>query len=169
MWNKPTRRSVVAEVMNANTDKAMEDVLPLIVEAELEAGFECDLKVARRHYASAVRNGRATGVMPERKVASPKPRKKKTKIEVATTASPKQKKSETKETITDQEKDAVVQANMKRLMDYRAKLKDKEQDEEIKKEAQEQKRSDDYDTSFDDPYASPSSLSVEQVSNLTGY
>jgi hypothetical protein len=50
--------------MNANTDKAMEDVLPLIVEAIHSENLEKDgfgIKEATRAYRSAVRNGRATG------------------------------------------------------------------------------------------------------------
>jgi hypothetical protein len=64
MWNKPTRRSVVASVMSANEGQPMEAVLPLIVEAIYSNDLQKDgfgMKEATRAYRSAVRNGRAPG------------------------------------------------------------------------------------------------------------
>jgi hypothetical protein len=64
MWNRPTRRSVVASVMSANEGQPMEAVLPLIVEAIHSENLEKDgfgIKEATRAYRSAVRNGRAPG------------------------------------------------------------------------------------------------------------
>jgi len=164
-----TRRGVSVEVMTEMADRPMDEVLPVIVERSHAAGFmDFDLSVAAKSYRFLVRQGMAPGSIPE-KVKKAKPVKKaKAKIEVAQTAKATPK-TETKVEITDPEKAAVVAANTQRLLAYRAKQKAKEQDEARKVDADEQHRSERFDTSFDDPYSSPDSLTTDQVSALTGY
>lgn len=171
-WNRPTQRSTSIGVMTANPDKPMDEVVELIIEAQLEAGFgPFSLAKARDHYRYLTVNEMAPGKIPE-KTKKPKaektPKKPKVKIQVAQTAQIKPK-TETKVKVADAEKDAVVAANTKRLLAYRAKQKAKEQDGARKVDADEQHRSERFDISFDDPYSSPDSLTTDQVSALTGY
>lgn len=63
---KMTRAGLVYATMNANSDKPMQEVLQLIVDADAASGLPgktCDLKRAKAYYVDAVKKGIAAGVV----------------------------------------------------------------------------------------------------------
>lgn len=68
-----TKTSITIGVMNENADKPMDTVVALIVAAQHAAGnTDVSEKIAAGAYRWCVRQGVATGVIPEKKKAAPK-------------------------------------------------------------------------------------------------
>ncbi|NDB59298.1 hypothetical protein EB001_12745 [bacterium] len=108
---KLTRSGLVYGVMNANATLPMDEVLQLIVDADIASGLPgkvCDLKRAKAYYTHAVKNGLANGVGATKTVRAPKapkspkaPKLIKPKIDMSFTKDRKPVKDKTAEELQD--------------------------------------------------------------------
>ena len=130
---KVTKTSVTLSVMAANGDKSMDEVVPMILEAQHAAGFiDVTLKICDGAYRWAVRNEKAPGSIPAKtvKVKTEKVKTKKeavAKIKEETSSSKEEKPVETKSA---EEIERIKAANLERIKEVAKKFK-KEKENEV--------------------------------------
>ena len=131
--NKLTKTSVTLSVMAANEGKPMAEVVSLIVVAQHAAGFtDVTAERADGAYRWAVKNAKAPGVIPERRKAEPKPEKPKAE---KTAKQPKPvaeaKPKAEKPTKSPEEIERIKAANLARLKQVHAKVKQNVKRDEV--------------------------------------
>ncbi len=146
---KLTKQKIFLDIMTANADKSMAEVIPLLMAAN-------DWKegIAIGAYRWAVREGRAPGVVPVRAKA--------VKAEKApkAPAAPKAPKADAKPTKTPEEIAAIKAANLARLKEVNARRKAEKVAAKAEKESAEAPMVE------ADPFAAPASLTADEVAAL---
>jgi len=141
---KITKQKIFLDIMAANPDKPMADVIPLLMAAN-----DWSEGIAVGAYRWAVRNNKAPGVLPERKKAEPK-----VKVEKApkAPAAPKAPKA----TKTPEEVERIKAANLARLKEVHAKRKAKKTEADGAEVV----------TVEVDPFAAPTVMTRDEVTAL---
>lgn len=164
---KVTKTSVTLSVMAANGDKSMDEVVPMILEAQHAAGFiDVTLKICDGAYRWAVRNEKAPGSIPAKtvKVKTEKVKTKKVKTKKEAVAKikegiPSSKEEKPVETKSAEEIERIKAANLERIKEVAKKFK-KEKEVEKENEVEEN-----YEQPLDS-FAAPAFLTRREVEIL---
>lgn len=128
--NKLTKTSVTLSVMAANEGKPMAEVVSLIVVAQHAAGFtDVTAERADGAYRWAVKNAKAPGLIPERRKAEPKVKAEKPAKQPKPIAEAKPKAE--KPTKSPEEIERIKAANLARLKQVHAKVKQNVKRDEV--------------------------------------
>lgn len=128
--NKLTKTSVTLSVMAANEGKPMAEVVSLIVVAQHAAGFtDVTAERADGAYRWAVKNAKAPGLIPERRKAEPKVKAEKPAKQPKPVAEAKPKAE--KPTKSPEEIERIKAANLARLKQVHAKVKQNVKRDEV--------------------------------------
>jgi len=149
-----TKTSITIRVMNEFADLPMDDVIPLIVSAQHDAGnVDVTEKIAAGAYRWCVRNGVAFGKVPEKKkaVRTPKAPKVKTKKEAVAKI---KKAAAPVETKSPAEIEKIKAANLARIKAVAKKFNANKPEAEVKTQEEH------------DPFASPAFLNKDEVTAL---
>ena len=141
MAREGSKRQIVIEIMTANVDKAMADVVPLIAEA-----LNGNNSVGRHYYKWMVEHNMAPGVV--EKIARVKAEK--------APAAPKAEKAPAapKEAKSPEEIERIKAANLARLKEVHSKRKNVV------------KKTDEVETVEADPFVAPVALTMDEVHAL---
>ena len=123
---KVTKTAAAIATMNANSDKPMDAVLPLIAAAS-----GVDLRLAKNYYLWAIRQGLAAGTIPGKAAAAPKAPKAKVEKVAKVKAAPKKAVKAPKAPVVEKaeflkspdEVAKIKAANLKRMQEVTAKRK----------------------------------------------